>query len=70
MSPTPPLKLTPFQLMLQIIAEHDADTPPTANEWEELYNRLLCSTCGYVGTYLITKVKPTGFEHDIQTRLQ
>ena len=60
---------TPFQWMLSIIDEHDAITPPTPEEWAELYNQILCTTCTYVGEYLNKGVKPTGFEHDIRRNL-
>jgi len=55
--------------MLGIIDEFDAQTPPTQTEWEELYNKLLCTTCKYVSIYLQTGTKPTGFEHDIRSNL-
>ena len=60
---------TPFQIMLGVLAEHDETKVPTPSEWEQLYNQILCTTCTYVGTYLKTGVKPTGFEHDIRSEL-
>ena len=55
--------------MLGVLAEHDETKVPTPSEWEQLYNQILCTTCTYVGTYLKTGVKPTGFEHDIRSEL-
>ena len=60
---------SPFQVMLGILADYDEEHVPTPQEWEQLYNQVLCTTCKYVGTYLKTGVKPTGFEHDIRAHL-